>query len=167
MVSAVPVPVIDLTSSDDGQDGNDASARGAANLVTPARKRKADTLDASGVEVARNPSTADNSTTTDPLVDFKIESMPGTAMPSSISDVIRLMDEICPDQKYYQRQKDSRGECSKMRNKLRTFAKRNEDQLGVAHWVETKNWKPPSDETLRALMVLIRGMIDNTWPACD
>ena len=96
---------------------------------------------------------------TDPLVKFKIETMP-----SSIGDVIRLMDTLQPGCRYYTRQKDSRGECSGLRGKLRKYARANKDKLGVAHWVETKNWEPPSNEALSALMVLSRDMIDEYWP---
>ena len=70
------------------------------------------------------------------------------------------MDTLEPDQKYYIHQKDGRSECSKMRGKLCKYAKVDEDKLCMAHWVETKNWKPPSDKALSASMLLTRDMID-------
>lgn len=117
----------------------------------PSRKRKADTEASVEGEVIP--------VSTDPLVTFNVN-----AMPSSIGGIIHLMDVLQPNRQYYSRQEDSRGECSKMRGKLRKYANANEDKLGVAHWVETKNWKPPSNEALSALMVLIRDMIDKSWP---
>ena len=101
------------------------------------------------------------STGGDPLVNFEARSW---TMPSSIGEVIKLMDVLQPGRKYYTRQEDKRGECSKMRNKLRNYAKSNGEHLAVAHWVETKDWKPPSNEALSALMQLIRDMIDESWP---
>ena len=99
---------------------------------------------------------------TDPLVDFET---PFEPMPASISEVIRAMDRLTQGRyQYYRRQRDNRGECAKMRSKLRTYARKHEDELGVAHWVETRKWKPPNDEALSALMVLMRSMIDRTWP---
>mmetsp|Transcript_18284 Transcript_18284/g.39523 ORF Transcript_18284/g.39523 Transcript_18284/m.39523 type:complete len:182 (+) Transcript_18284:142-687(+) len=146
--------------ADSNQNNEDASA--AAAIVSPNRKRKADTTLQVLVEGESVIAQVDPISPTDPLVQFKIKTMP-----SSISDIIRLMDTLEPDRTYYVRQKDGRGECSKMRGKLRKYAKANEDKLGVAHWVETRNWKPPGNEALSALMILIRGMIDKSWPLKD
>ena len=71
-------------------------------------------------------------------------------MPSSVSDVIRLMDKLQPNRQYYKRQQDSRGECSKIRGKLRKYANANKHKMGVSHWIQTNKWKPPDEETLRA-----------------
>ena len=123
----------------------------------PSRKRKADTeplVEGEAVADQVAPSS------TDPLVTFKIKTMP-----SSIDDVIHLMDALQPGCRYYARQKtNSRGDCARMRKKLREYARANESKLGVAHWIETKNWKPPSHEALSALMILVRDMIDKSWP---
>ena len=84
-------------------------------------------------------------------------------MPSSISDVIRLMNKLQPDRQYYTRQQDSRGECSKIRGKLRKYANAHKHKKGVSHWIQTNKWKPPDEETLSALMVIIRDMIDKWY----
>ena len=156
------------TTDDDGEEDKLSTAVTAA-IATPLendsnndRKRKADTLD---VLVEDDPVTAeivqDNDITeNDPLIHFKRISI----LPSSISDVIRLMDKLQPNMQYYKRQQDSRGECSKIRGKLRKYANANKDKMGVSHWIQTNKWKPPDEETLSALMVIIRDMIDKSWP---
>ena len=159
----------DNESSNENRTGGDnneaAAASSAATTVTPTRKRKAENCEEE-VEVEglvngeRTTAQVVPVSPSDPLIQFrKIKSMP-----SSISGVIRLMDVLHPGQNYYARQKDGRGECSKMRGKLRKYAKSNEKKLGVVHWVETKNWKPPNDEALSALMIIMRGMINKSWP---
>ncbi|CAB9514421.1 expressed unknown protein [Seminavis robusta] len=80
--------------------------------------------------------------------------------PDSIPKVIRLMDQLEPGMNYYERQADNRGECSKIRKKLRDFAQKEPDHPGIAHWVETKKWKPPNLESLRALIELLKTKID-------
>lgn len=75
------------------------------------------------------------------------------------------MDILHPNCQYYDRQKDGRGGCAKMRGKLRKYAQANDDQLGVKHWIETGDWVPPNDKALSALMIIIRDMIDKSWPA--
>ena len=151
-----------------GGDNNEAAAASpAAATVTPTRKRKAENREEEVelevlVNGERTTAQVVPVSPSDPLVQFKIKSMP-----SSISGVIRLMDVLHPGQNYYARQKDGRGECSKMRGKLRKYAKSNEKKLGVVHWVETKNWKPPNDEALSALMIIMRGMINKSWPKSE
>jgi len=81
-------------------------------------------------------------------------------MPESITEIIHYMDELEPDKHYYARQADSRGECSKTRKKLRNFAKNNPDHLATKHWLESKNWQPPDQEALNALIDLIKTMIN-------
>lgn len=80
-------------------------------------------------------------------------------MPSSITEVIRFMDKLEPDQGHYQLQADSRGECSGTRGKLRRFARKNPDHPAIRHWVATRKWQPPDTESLFALMELIKTMI--------
>ncbi|KAL9190424.1 hypothetical protein ACHAXT_007635 [Thalassiosira profunda] len=121
---------VNVTGVDEDEDDDEETA---------SRKRKADALQDEA----------------DPLVQFQIASMP-----SSIREVVRLMDKLEPGREYYLRQEDCRGECSKLRGKLRKLR----GDLGVAHWTETGNWKPPNKEALSALMLLIRKTIDDAWP---
>jgi len=74
-------------------------------------------------------------------------------IPSSVDDIIRLMDELEPEEHYCRRS------TSGIRGKLRDFARKNQDHPAVKHWIETKKWQPPDHETLRALMDLIKTMI--------
>jgi len=157
----------DTTDDDDDGEEEKLSPTTATIVITPPkdnndRKRKADTLD---ILVKGEPVTAeivqdtDDISDNDPLIHFKQIS----SLPNSISDVIRLMDKLQPNRQYYKRQQDSRGECSKIRGKLRKYANANKDKLGVSHWIETNKWKPPDEEALSALMVIIRDMIDKSW----
>ena len=98
--------------------------------------------------------------------DQKVASVPAQVpnlsplfMPSSIDEIIHYMDELEPDQDYYERQQDSRGGCSGTRGKLRKFAKKEPDHPAVNHWVETKQWEPPNAASLHALIELIKTMI--------
>lgn len=91
-----------------------------------------------------------------------------STIPSSIDDIVSLMDELLEDhgqapQHYYCRQEDSRKGCSNSRGKLRKFAKANPDHPAVAHWIQTNQWEPPNQQA-RDLMILIRDMIDTSWP---
>ena len=58
----------------------------------------------------------------------------------SLTAMIRYMDEQEPGKNYYDRQKDSRGECSGTRAKLRKFAKLNPQHPAVHNYIETKSW---------------------------
>ena len=80
-------------------------------------------------------------------------------IPASIDAILRFMDEREPGQNYHERQADSRGGCSGTRGKLRKFANKNPNHPGVAHWVETKDWQPPSKASLVALIDLIKTFI--------
>jgi len=80
-------------------------------------------------------------------------------MPKSITAIIHYMDELEPDEDYYRRQADNRGECSKIRKKLRKFAKKNPSHPAIKYYVETKDWQPPDEATLNALIDLIKTMI--------
>lgn len=97
--------------------------------------------------------------TDDPLVEFDLED----DIPSKIPDIIKLMDKLDPDQNYFNRRANLP---KKMRVKLRAFARKeeNENHPAVKHWVSTKDWRPPNETTLRALMVLMREMINKAWP---
>ena len=86
-------------------------------------------------------------------------------IPPSITALVRLLDKLEPGKKYFERQADSRDECSKLRGKLRKFARANPKHPAVTHWVKTRNWEPPDRKTLAALMDLVKEMIDKTWPA--
>jgi|AntRauTorckE5430_2_1112549.scaffolds.fasta_scaffold17970_1 chitodextrinase len=81
------------------------------------------------------------------------------AMPASITAIVKHMDDLEPNARYYTRQQDTRGECSKTRGKLRKFAKANPDHPAIAHWVLTKNWQPPDQVALDHLIALIKTMI--------
>ena len=79
-----------------------------------------------------------------------------------VGDAInRFMDQLEPAEDYYTRQMDNRGGCSKIRSKLRKYARMegNEANLAVAHWLETSTWQPPNHKTLSALVSLLRSMI--------
>lgn len=81
-------------------------------------------------------------------------------LPNSLDGLIRLMDEIEPDEDYFERQADNRGGCSGTRSKLRKFANKNNDHPAVRHWVVTRNWGPPDEETCLAMMDLLKTMIN-------
>lgn len=81
------------------------------------------------------------------------------AMPASIIAILKYMDELEPNARYFTRQQDTRGECSKTRGKLRKFARANPDHPAIAHWVQTKNWQPPDQVSLNHLIALIKTMI--------
>lgn len=87
----------------------------------------------------------------------------------SIASIVKFMDEIEPDKKYYERQQDKKGECSKLRRKLREYTKKNEggmignSDIAMAYFVKHK-WAPPTHDALGALIDLLRDMIDKTWP---
>jgi hypothetical protein len=99
----------------------------------------------------------------DPLVKFKVQTMP-----SSIDSIIRLMDTLQPNCHYFDRVKTkSRGDCSQLRSKLRKFANSNSNKVGVKHWVQTKKWTPPNNKALSALMVIIRDLINTSWPVLE
>ena len=80
-------------------------------------------------------------------------------LPKTLEDIIKHMDELEPDKNYYERQADARNKCSKTQKKLRDFANKNPDHEAIRHWVDTKKWQPPDEETLTALMELIKTMI--------
>jgi hypothetical protein len=80
-------------------------------------------------------------------------------MPESITSLIHYMDKLEPQQNYFKRQQDSRGECSKTRGKLRKFARAKPNHYAVAHWVKSKKWQPPNQETLDHMITLIKTMI--------
>ena len=168
----------DDSEGDDEKKGDEKKRAGGGNIVPPTLLHFEIVLEAymgynlsGGVNTVRDGNSGDDNSgddsndsggehsSTDPLVNFNIETMP-----SSIGEIIRLMDTLQPGREYYSRQEDSRGECSKIRKKLREYAQSDAEYLGVAHWVETKDWKPPSNEALSALMQLIREMIDESWP---
>lgn len=75
---------------------------------------------------------------------------------SSIDAILRYMDRLEPGKHYFDRQKDSRGGCSKTRKKLRTFAEKNPSHQAVAHWVATSSWVPPNEGSLHAIVVLLK-----------
>jgi hypothetical protein len=80
-------------------------------------------------------------------------------MPASITAIVRYMDELEPDRGWYDRQRDSRGECSILRGKLRRFARSHPRSLATRHWLETGKWQPPDGEALSELVGLIKTMI--------
>ena len=80
-------------------------------------------------------------------------------LPKSITAIIRLMDVLEPGHFWYDRQKDTRGECSKTRAKLRKFARANPDHPAIAHWCITKKWAPPNVEVLYLMIQLMKEMI--------
>jgi len=80
-------------------------------------------------------------------------------LPKSIDGIIRLMDELEPDQGYFDRQADNRGGCSGTRGKLRAFARKNPGHAAVEHWVETGSWQPPNETTFHVLAELLKTMI--------
>jgi hypothetical protein len=89
-------------------------------------------------------------------------------MSSSIDSIIRLMDTLQPNCHYFDRVKTkSRGDCSQLRSKLRKFANSNSNKVGVKHWVDSKKWTPPNNKALSALMVIIRDIINTSWPLLE
>lgn len=84
----------------------------------------------------------------------------------SIDAIIRFMDKIEPEKKYFERQMDNRNGCSKIRGKLRKFArkKENKNNDAVVFWLDTNKWHPRNTEELRAIVQLLTNMIDESWP---
>lgn len=58
------------------------------------------------------------------------------------------MDELQPNRQYYKRQQDSRGECSKIRGKLRKYASTHKDTMGVSHWIQQTSGNLPMRKPL-------------------
>jgi hypothetical protein len=95
----------------------------------------------------------------DPLVVFELEE----DIPNKITGILKLMDKLDEGKNYCQRRE---GIAKKIRVKLRAFARKDENKNhpGVQHWLATKDWQPPNFQSLSSLMVLIRDMINKTWP---
>lgn len=89
---------------------------------------------------------------------FDVVTMPGP-VPTSITGIVRYINTHIDDG-IYDRQKDTRGECSKTRRRLRELAKRKPGHIAIRHYVETKDWTPPTPEALKALV----GVIQSYWP---
>jgi hypothetical protein len=84
---------------------------------------------------------------------------PPEEWPTSITAIIQYMDVLEPGKQYFQRQQDSRGECSRTRKKLRTFARANPEHPAVKHWTRTQSWTPPDQAALGATIRLLKTMI--------
>ena len=85
-------------------------------------------------------------------------------LPQSIDEVIRLMDEREPAARFFERQIDSSGGCSKTRKRLRDLAATEPDDPAVAWWVAAGGgrghnvpWTPPDAASLEALINKIKG----------
>ena len=99
---------------------------------------------------------------TEPLSGPDAEEYPvPDVMPTSISEICRYIDKYI-DPGFYERQQDNRGECSSTRGKLRKFAKKEPTHLSIRHWVETKNWEPPSEEAFFALVDKVQEVCNST-----
>ena len=86
-------------------------------------------------------------------------------MPSSISDVIRLMESYNPTANTTNDNRIVEENVPRfVVNYESKYVNANKDKLGVSHWIQTNKWKPPDEEALSALMVIIRDMIDKAWP---
>jgi len=89
-----------------------------------------------------------------------------SVLPQSIDEVIRYMDERAPLARYYERQADSAGGCSRTRSKLRAHAKLHPNDPAVAFWVAAGGgggrvvpWMPPDAHSLEALVNLLKQII--------
>jgi hypothetical protein len=96
----------------------------------------------------------------DPLLEFELDE---DGIPQKITEILVLMDKLDEGKNYSKRRE---GVAKKIRVKLRAFARKNgnENHPAVKHWLLTKDWQPPNVNTLSALMVLIRDMINKAWP---
>jgi hypothetical protein len=87
-------------------------------------------------------------------------------MPSSIDAIIRYMDRLEPGKNYHKRQQDSRGGCSDTRRKLGEYKKQNTDDIAVS-WHKVGNlWCPPNQESLNALIELLKVIISAMHQRC-
>ena len=82
----------------------------------------------------------------------------------SLTAMKRYMDEQEPGNNCYDRQKDSRGECSGTRAKLRKFAKLNPQHPAVHNYIETKSWAIKDEPQLSAMVNLVEAKQLSTDP---
>ena len=142
----------------------EADAPAATPSVTPPKKQRTKPNKAVKKEEDKIPTaSAGGDEDEDPSEDYSTHGVPVPVpdpLPGSITEIIHYMDELEPDEHYYARQADSRGECSRTRRKLRKFAKQNPGHPATEHWIETNKWQPPDEKTLNALIELIKTMIN-------
>ena len=74
------------------------------------------------------------------------------------------MDELEPGdgRPYFNKLKDSRGEMTALRPKLRKIKKTNPDHQAVRFHVKGEHWDPPDQATLDALILLIKRAADGS-----
>lgn len=136
-----------------------AAAENATSSDTkrPSKKQKRNNTDEEDDESADSASDSSNSS----VHEEEATATPAVPdpLPKTFDDIIRYMDQVEPDKNYYERQEDSRGQASKTRGKVRKFARENPDHPAVRHWIQTSKWQPPDQESLFALMDLIKTMI--------
>jgi hypothetical protein len=83
-----------------------------------------------------------------------------TDWPTTLADILHYMDEMEPDQKYFARQEDIFGECSRTQSKLQQYAREFPHDPAVAYWVRTKSWEPPDGPSLDAIISLIKRIMN-------
>ena len=77
------------------------------------------------------------------------------AMPQGIDGILRWMGQQ-DGKKYLEKQADSRGGCSKTRNKLRKYAEENHGHSAVIFYQQTSKWHPRNEEELNAIVSLLK-----------
>jgi hypothetical protein len=100
------------------------------------------------------------SVTPEPVASMNAVDPQPTDWPTTLADILHYMDEMEPDQKYFARQVDIFGECSRTQSKLQQYAREFPHDPAVAYWARTKSWEPPDGPSLDAIIALIKRIMN-------